>query len=213
MNHGFESFELFPRAITFASSFTCSIMLADSPDTTALFFNTSFELSQPKRSVIEFDQTNHAAKFQEKWAREWIKQPMGIEQIKREELGLICTFLLNILVSHESTRQTLRNFNAKIISTLLDDDDEKYDLYVISQLLELGALKLDDGGRGSYVGLIDHLVQKVMTDDDILILLKCLANLSKNDELKNMIKKHAKINKLYKKLTNMLKHEVTSIYS
>jgi hypothetical protein len=110
-------------------------------------------------------------------------------------------------VSHECTRKTLKNYNGKIISTLLDE--EEYDLWVINQLLGLGAVELHNGGR-EYVGLIDFLVQKVMEDEeDSLIILQCLANLSKNEELKSLIKKHSKINKLYKKLTNMLKHEVT----
>jgi hypothetical protein len=173
-------------------------MLADSPDTTALFLDASVEpeLSRPV----------DATEFQIEWAKEWVKQPMAMDRINRETLGLICNLQLYEIVSHECVRKTLRNYNGKIISTLLDEVE--YDLWVISHLLDLGPVELHNGGT-EYVGLIDFLVQKIMADEeDSLLNLKCLANLSKNEEIKILIKKHAKINKLYKKLTNMLKHEV-----
>lgn len=109
-------------------------------------------------------------------------------------------------MSNECTRKTLKAYNGKLITTLLSD--KNYDYVVITQLSDLGPFELDNGGL-EYVGVIDNLFQALMGEDDnLLVYLKCIMNFSKNPELKVMIKKHAKINKLYKKLTNMLKHEV-----
>jgi hypothetical protein len=57
-------------------------MLADSPDTTALFLDASVEpeLSRPV----------DAPEFQIAWATEWVKQPMAMDRINRETVGLIC---------------------------------------------------------------------------------------------------------------------------
>lgn len=62
-------------------------MLANSPDTTALFFNASFELSQSEPTAKE-DPTV----CQVEWAKEWIKQPISIDRINSQNLGFICTF-------------------------------------------------------------------------------------------------------------------------
>ena len=111
----------------------------------------------------------------------------------------------NLIVSNECTKNTLSAYNARLISQCLSD--KKYDLSVISQLLELGEFEIDNGHE--YIGLIDNLIQELLNDgSDLLDSLRCLKALSMKPDLKAMIKKHARINKLYKKLTNMLKHDV-----